>query len=431
MFLLVKGNVFENNLSVDVNSNSFAQVAIDNGSIKNNPISDDYSVFVDAANHDYRLKREAVKEFGFPETFLNEDNFDMDMIGIQPEVMDIQKPETPFQLLYPRNGQMDVIRNTAYIKWEPARYADIYEYVVATDPELTNVVASGESFYNVVDLPDLKNDTVYYYKVWAKNLSKQIGNTWESTGVPYMFKTTKEDVLEKEFLKDEIDNIKALKATISVGDQIGMYKAETLTDLDKLLQNAQEIFTKSVGSQAEIEETVASLKAFKDGISGYRHSGHEALNVKEGEWIPASAAVAVTETDDTVKIESFGSSWAYLNEKNPSYIVRHYKMKVNFAGWVGMALKQSDPRVQCYDKSLNTYLVVIKPDQIEFQKYNPAASKTGIITTYPNDYIKNGEWVDIEFGSVDVAGGVNVFLKVNGNTVFNEFDTETPNFGDG
>ncbi len=431
MILLLKGNVFENNLSVDVNRNTFAQGAIDNGSIKNNQISDDYSVFVDAANHDYRLKREAVKEFGFPETFLNEDNFDMDMIGIQPEVMEVQKAETPFQLLYPKNGQMDVIRNSAYIKWEAARYADIYEYVVATDPELTNVVASGKSLYNVVELPDLKNDTVYYYKVWAKNLSKQIGNTWESTGVPYMFKTTKEDVLEKEFLKDEIESIKALKETINVGEQIGMYKPEALTDLDKLLKNAQSIVTKTVGSEAEIDETVASLKAFKNGISGYKHAGHEALNVKDGEWVAASAAVSVTETDDTVKIESFGNSWAYLDEKNPGHIVKHYKMKVNISGWMGMALKQSDPKVQCYDSSLNTYLIVIKPDQIEFQKYNPAASKTGVITKYPNDYIKNGEWVDIEFGCVDVIGGVNVFLKVNGKTVFNEFDAESPNFGDG
>ncbi len=433
MLLLTKGNVFENNLSVDVNRNSFAQTQLDNGSFKNNQVSDDYGVFVDAANHDYRLKREYVKEFGFPETFLSEDNFSMDQIGIQKEVWDIQKPSTPFRLLYPTNGQMDVVRNTAYIKWETARYADIYEYVVATDPELTNVVASGKSFYNVVELPDLKNDTVYYYKVWAVNQGKQLGNKWASEGVPYMFKTTAQDVLEKEFLNEEIKNLKELRPQVvaNVGDQIGQYKPEAITTFDSVLSNAQLISNKTTGSQEEIQNTVTELQDFQKGIVGYKRAGHTALNVKDSEWITNSAAVGVTKQDDEIKVESFGSGWAYINETQPGYEIKHFKMKVHFNGYSMLSLKQSNPNVISYDSTLNNYAIILKPDQIEFQKYNPGAATTGIITKYPNDYIKDGEWVDIEFGCVDVPGGVNVIFKVDGKEVINEFDTETPNFGDG
>ena len=431
MLLLCKGNVFCNNLSVDVNQNNFHQVHVDNGTFENNQISKDYGVFVDAANHDYRLKREYVKEFGFPDTFLNEDNFDMNMIGIQEDVMKIEKPSTPFRLLYPTNGQMDVVRNTAYIKWEAARFADIYEYVVATDPELTQVVASGKSLYTVVELPDLKNDTVYYYKVWAVNQGRQYGNRWESEGVPYMFKTSQQDVLEKEFLNEEIKNLKAMKSKITVGDGLGEYKAEALTAYEQTLANAQLIANKTTGSQEEIQQTVSALQAFQKGISGYKHAGHNALDVMKGPWAVSSAAAAVTQTADSVKVDSFGSGWAYIDKLQPGYLIQHFKMKVHYNGYSMLSLKQSDTRYISYEKTLNNYVIVLKPEQIEFQKYNPGAAKTGVITKYPNEYIKDGEWVDIEFGCVDVPGGVNVIFKVNGKEIINEVDTETPNFGDG
>lgn len=429
--LLCANNVFCNNLSVDVNQNSIKQVHIDNGTVENNQISDDYGVFVDAANHDYRLKREYVKEFGFPETFLNEDNFSMDQIGIQKDVWDIQKPSTPFRLLFPTNGDTNVVRNTAYIKWEYAQYADIYEYVVATDPELTNVVASGKSLYNVVELPDLENDTVYYYKVWAVNQGKQLGNRWASEGVPYMFRTSKEDVLEKDFLNDTIKDLKALKTKINVGTAVGTYKAETITDIDNLLAEAQLIANKATGSQAEIEAETEKIDNFIEGITGYKNKGHAALNIQNGTWEVSSAATSVTKEGDTVTIDALGSGWAYLKEQTHGYMVKHFKMKINYNGWTGISLKQNDTSIISYNKSLKNYLIVIKPNQIEFQKYNPTAATTGIITTYPNDYIKEDTWVDIETGCVDVPGGVNVFLKVNGNTVFSELDAANPNFGDG
>ena len=427
----VRGNIAENNLSVDVNKNQFDAKMIENGTINNNPVTDDYSVFVDAANHDYRLTMEAMEKFGFPETMINEKNFSMDQIGIQPEIMKVEKAEDPFRLLYPTNGQMDVVRNTAYIKWEEAIGADTYEYVVATDPELTNVVATGKTPYTLVELPDLKNGTVYYYKVYAKCLSKQIGNTWGSVGVPYMFKTTDEDVLEKEFLEEEIEEIKKLRDSLEVGSQLGQYKPEALTALQSVLSNAEYIASLTTGSQAEIENTAADVKAFRESIVGYKHAGHQALKVEGGEWVASSAALTITQNEDTVKFETGGSAWAYLNEITPSHMIQHFKMKINFAGWTGISLKQNNPKATPYDSSINNYLIVIKPDLIEFQKYNPAAPKKGILSKYNNTFIKDGEWADIEFGAVDVVGGVNVFLKVNGVEVFSELDANTPNFNEG
>ena len=433
MMLLCANNVFENNLSVDVNSNRFHDTHIKNGKFNNNQISDDYGVFVDAANHDYRLTSEAVKQFGFPDTVLNENNFSMDKIGVQPEIMKLEKPETPFRLLYPTNGQTNVIRNTAYIKWEAARYADMYEYVVATDPDLKNVVASGTTLYNLVELPDLQGNTVYYYKVWAKNVTRQMGNTWASEGVPYMFKTTATDVLETEMLKEEIKNIKALREKVAplVGDALGQYKPEVLTAIDDKLSNAQRIANKTTGSQEEIQNSVADLQLFQEGITGYKRAGHENIKITDGTWLVNDTSISASKTGNTLKLESFSDGWAYLNEPTPGYTVKHFRMKINYNGWTGISIKQSNPESKIYDTGLKSYFLVIKPEQIEFQKKNPAAATTGVITTYPNQYIREDEWVDVEFGSVDVPGGVNIFLKVNGNIVLNEYDTETPCFGDG
>lgn len=431
MFFNVQDNILENNLSVDVNSNSIHDNVIARAiSIKNNQITDDYSVFVDAANHDYRLTAEAMELFGFPDTMVNENNFDMDNIGIQPEVFDVETPETEFYQLYPTNGQKDVIRNNAFLKWEEALFADKYEWVVATDPELKNVVASGETQYTFAQLDNLENSTTYYYKVRAKNLSKQIGNEWDSEGVPYMFTTSDSDELEKNFLNEEIKNIKELKASIQTGDSIGEFKPEVMDDIDDAIDKAEAISAMVKGSQSDIDNGVSELKKFMDLINGYKYSGHAALNVNK-DWLTYSENTVVTPTEKGAKFESLGSGFAYLNAPVNNYESQHFRMKINFSGWTGITLRQKDETLMPYSTSNNTYLVIFKPDVIEFQKYNSAASTTGIINTFTNSYVKDGMWHDIEFGAVDVKGGVEIILKVDGEKVFSYYDTETPNVNEG
>ncbi len=431
MFFNVQDNIMNNNLSVDVNSNSIhdnvAKRAI---SIENNHDTDDYSVFVDPENHDYRLTTEAMELYGFPETMINENNFEMSMIGIQKDVFDVQTPETEFRLLYPANGQKNVIRNKAFLKWEEALFADRYEYIVAKDPELKDVVVQGTTQYTFAELNELENNQTYYYKVYATCLSKQIGNRWESLGVPYMFTTSESDELETQFLKQEIDNIKKLREGIVTGDGLGEYKPEVLTDMDNLLKEADVLASMTKGQQTDIDDGITRLKNFGQLIGGYKHSGHKALPV-DGEWLTQNETTLISKTEDGVRIESGGAGLAYINQPLNNYESHHFRMKVDIKGWVGLSLRQKDLTIMPYKSSNTAYLIVIKPDMFEVQKYNPAAATTGIINTYTNTHIKSGEWYDIEFGAVDVVGGVEVILKVNGETVFSFFDTEQPNFEEG
>ena len=431
----VVNNVVENNLSVDVDLNDIAQTVIENGTVQNNQITDDYSVFVDAAKHDYRLTTEAMTKYNFPETMLNATNFTMDRIGIQSDVFAVKTSASEFSLLYPANGQTNVSTKDLYLKWEEALFADEYEYVVATDADFTEttVVATGTVYRPIVKVEGLENGKTYYYKVTAKNLSKQIGNTWESAGSAYMFTTPAVEVLNTAILKEEITKLKAIDIS-DTGENIGQFKAEVTGAVNEILARAEELAAQTMGVQSEVDDMVTDLQNFIKGINGYRNSGCVNLNVL-GDWGVMDERITVTKENGLAKVATqYAGAIAYPAEKIKNYEAQLFKLKSsNLASgsWFGIALRQTNTALAPYNSKGQSYLVIVKKDAVEFQKYNPTAAKTGVIATYPNDYIKDGEWCDIEFGAIDVIGGVQISLKVNGNEVFSYLDTENPIYEEG
>lgn len=161
-------------------------VTVDNAVVK------DLSVFKDAKNHDWRLTDEAAKSLNISENgeFKLLSGFDLSKIGMQGRGMNTGES---FNKLYPENGGITEYSDKTALYWEQAEFADEYEYVVAADPELKNVVSSGTTIYRGTQIGGLLPNTKYYWKITAKNTSKQAlneTNSWDCTDGISSFTTT-------------------------------------------------------------------------------------------------------------------------------------------------------------------------------------------------------------------------------------------------
>ena len=98
------------------------------------------------------------------------------------------------------------------------------------------------------------------------------------------------------------------------------------------------------------------------------------------------------------------------------------KFKAKFkpgSKWQAIGLRMNKVDLP-WNKGVNNYLLVIKGDSIELQRFNNEQNEfIGIIH---NNYIKHGEWCDIEACSYEVEGGVRLFIKINDNIVFDYID---------
>lgn len=395
--------------------------------IENNFETDGYDIFVDPDNHDFRISSEAMKKYGFDKNVLNEENFNMDSIGIQESEFEVETPDSEFMKLYPKNGDKYLQRENLEILWERATFADEYEYIVAKDPELTDVVMQGTTIHNSVVLEGLENNTVYYWNVKAKNLSKQIGNEWWSVGSPYVFKTSKTDDLDMTILNSLISEAEELAATITEGDKIDDFAKGTIENLNFEIAEAKKIAAITVGTSDIVNDAVERLRSYISLIDSWKIKGHIGLDVDQSKWGYMNEEKGEWVFDGSeIGASAAANSLVYL-EKIPNNRILHFKVKSDFMNWFGLGIKQKDMTALPFSQANTDYCIIIKPDLFELQKYNPLAKTTGILKTEPNNGIlPENEWVDIEFGAINVNGGVEVRFVVNGEVIFDYYDNIEP-----
>jgi len=402
------------------------------GKVENNYVGEDMSIFVDHENHDWRIKADVAKELGLDEHIMTDENFSMDEIGIQKDVMEVTNPLDPFRQIYPKNGEYGMSNKDIQLAWEPALYADEYDYVVATDPELKNVVASGTTVFEYANIGDLDRGKSYYWKVKARNITKQIGAEWESSGVPFLFTTSVKDSVDKTFLKSYIDQAEEAFAPIKDGaGNAGEFKVGTEELFKTLLEDAKHIYKSHAVSQSTVDEMTDRLVKSMKGINAFKNNAYVTVDTSNPNlWQVANSATTIAAVSDGIASLNGSGTVAYKGDVK-NYNPIKFRMKTDMSSnWIGITIRQENPTGNVY--SGTQYLVVVKPDIFEFQKYMPGAGATGVLETKPNDaVIEPGEWYDIEFGAVDCDGGVQVFFKVDGETIFDFYDSETPIYSEG
>lgn len=431
---MVSGNMITDNISVEA-KNNIEDIYYEVSTVERNlEFGDDYSIFVDPENHDYRLKMSAVEENNLSDKIINEENFSMDEIGIQTSKRSVEKADDEFRKIFPQNGAKNLQREGLEIAWERAVFADQYNYIVATDPELNNVIAEGTTFDTSIVLEGLENDTTYYWNVTAENISKQLGNEWKSVGEAYCFRTSQFDKLDKTLLYQEIERGEALYETIEEGTEIGDYQKGTKDALRNELNKANAAAAITLGKSEDISNARTNLLLFINRIDGYKIKGYITPDTSDAsKWQPQKTdGVSITAVEDGISVSGTARTIGY-KEMIPANMLTKFKIKAQFeTGWVGLAARQKDVALDSYSTSGKSYLIVIKPDIFEFQKYNTNTGASGIIKTVPNNGIfKSDTWHDVVFGAVNVYGGVEAKLIIDGQEIFDYYDSDGENYEPG
>lgn len=430
--ILPRNNKILGNLAVDcVSSENYYDEKILsnpdlNNQIEGNVSIDDYDVFVDPDNRDYRVKTSAIEKYGISDKVLNEENWNMDWMGVQENVLKLETPDKPFYKIYPRNGSEGVQRNDALISWEAAEYADEYYYVIATDAELKNVVAEGRTMDTTVKVEGLENGKSYYWNVWAKNISRKYNSEWISGETPYLFSVATYDNLEKTSLKTTIKEAKAQLETVEevLVPTVGEFKTGTRTAIEGAIKIAEIELNKSFNTQDNLDNANENLKKFMNDVDAYKYQGFENIELTSVEDVKVENATCnVTYSDGVIKatpVTAGTDSQISLNRIiNQSNSVARFRLKMsNINGYSCISLRNTQPSLKTY--ATPAYTVVVKADLIEFQK------RATVVATHPNDVkkgpITDGGWHDWEIVTADIEGGVGIKVFIDGVQIIEYID---------
>lgn len=188
------------------------------------------------------------------------------------------------------------------------------------------------------------------------------------------------------------------------------------------------------------------MKKSKKILSLIMTLGIFCVPVSAAEIMPAIVGIDDMVTDKTAWVDNANAvrveNNSVVREKNTEYYVYTYTGKkyqneilefnINFGdiaenAWASIMLKtnQTDKKLM-WDMSTH-YAFNIRPEFIELQRRNGASAQIGM---YPCD-IKPNETVKVQCGAVNIDGGVQVILKINGKTVVNYYDNESPILSEG
>ena len=428
-------NKITNNVIVNAADINYAGVIQDSPTtdMTGNYVGTDYSIFVDPDNQDFRVKKSAKAELGLDDGVLDED-FDINLIGMQREPIDIDKS---FAKTYPRNGDTGLDAASITLSWQRAPFADEYDYVVATDPEFKNVVRSGTTIYSKTEITNLEKSTNYYWKVTAKNISRAFPEEWEASGAPYLFTTASYDVLTQDNLKAAIKKAQEYLPQIQEGTELGMHKEGTRAALEAQIASAQAIAEMTSGTQAMVNN---AEKDIRDALA----TAQSAINVAYCGTIDTSPGAGWTTTmpddckityeDGAIKVDQVTANGgiAASGVEIPGYGIYTFMMKATSAnGWFAFSMRHSNIDsnniYSAPNGSLSNYFYIVKEDVFELQSRNSeSAGSTLMVTAENNGKFKNDEWNKIEMGAIPMGKGVLCILRVNDETIYEYLDEVNP-----
>lgn len=376
----------------------------------------DESLFVDASSQNWTLKEDSEVAKQWPELL----DIKMEEIGLQDGYDRLKHVDDTFKLRYPSNGQTNVQTKEIRFSWDPLQGATQYKLVIATDPELQNVVLEKtltENWdVNACTVDTLMNDTVYYWKVYGIGLARQDQFEQGSEGAPYAFKTAKENEVDKDSLKIAYDALLELEAQVKASDV--KYTEEFMTNLNELVTRSGDLYknSKNATELEELEEEIYNFIKRSPFFVEVEFATPDFLLNDKTEWNPGGGTVKYNGTTLTFSSPADTRANGIVNTNTQNQVLC-FQMKMDKmadgGGYQGVDYKMAT-------ESSDSYLFIFKESVMEFQKEGKYFLEIPALNG-----VKEGEWVDCMLGAITVPGGVLQFVSVNGNVVFAALD-QTP-----
>ncbi len=389
----------------------------------NGEINEDmnYDIFVDPDNHDWRVTDEAREKYGISDEVLGEE-FDMNTIGLQ-NGLTLPEGSDEFDLLFPTNGLTGIQTKDVTFAWTRADGADEYTVQVATDPEFKDIVYEESLVYLATYPSQLKNSTTYYWRVTAKNLSKQIGFT--NTSEVWSFTTAAQDDLDYGLLDTKIAKAEELIKTIVEGEKMDEYKVGTKDLIRAQLKKAQDFKAEGKGTQSDVDLVVDEFNSFLLGLESYINAGYITLDPEEAEFVEGTGSGTIEVLDNNI-IRHTGTANAhsgfYYDTVLSNSSVLAYKFRVCDGATGNISFGLRCEKYNTYTYGQDCYYLYITPSKIEVQR-------NGVIYKgIPTDGVFHfdGQWNEMEFAAITTATGAHVFWKCNGKVVFDYLETVPP-----
>ena len=421
-------NEITDNLTVDCPDGSKIASTFEAASELERNVSagNDYSIFVNPDKLDFRVTKEAKAKYKMSEEILDED-FDIEKIGIQ-NGNNINDKDMTFIATYPENNSDNVSIDRTVLAWQKAPMADRYEYTVATDENLQNVVANGTTENLGVTLEGLEKGKTYYWKVTAENMSRQNAAKKDAENGVMKFSVSEKAEINTAALKSCIETALSVAKEMKEGTQPGEYKNGSTKQLKELIKEGQKILQKS-DDQAKVDDITYRINYAIKNKDGYINTGYQTLNLASNSaWVTSSPDYSnVTVDNGSVRIDVKSSMEITLDETLPNYNVMCFKTKVDSFdenAWFAYGLRAIDAKTALYNQ--DAYYILIKKDVFELQKHGvvyEVASNDGKFDA--------GKWHELKFGSITTENGINMYFELDGEVIFDYLDKTNPQYRPG
>ncbi len=426
-----------NSVYNNIMMNGYADISpeqVENSDVHDNIVVTE-DVFVDSENGDYRIKdEELIKKFP---NIPSEENFDYNDIGIDVNEFTVNPVEQEsFRLLYPKNGAVGLDNKEINFTWQKSTGADGYRFVLATDPELKNRIIDEKVFETVYTTDKIEaGNKSYYWKVYAYNDSLHFADEWESYGVPYNFVTAKTFTYDTTELESMVMSGKARLQSAKECEKVGEYITGYKTKLTEKCELGQKILDRKLSlSDEECDNLVREINDLINNdvyINGGYLNISEMLEDQENWYLSASGGRAsFAENGNLVmakgeKINNFGYE-AYKEASRK--IVVTFKLKADFdtgsgSNWLAFGMRGKTGQT-LYNVGNDQYYILFKEGVYEYQKNSNGTAS--ILASGEDARIKSGEWLDIQFGVIDLnLLGVLTIIKLNGEVLYQAIDTQS------
>lgn len=309
--------------------------------------------------------------------------------------------------------------------WTSQAVADHFVLTVAEDKNFQNVIGSYVAATNSYTLKHLEKGKRYYWRVEARSYLKSIDHTPKTSEI-VSFETMNESEYKKSVkpnvtaLEKALDECHRIYNDMSEGTDPGQYQLGTKAAFRKEIKNAEKMMKKAE-SQEKINKALENLSSSAEEIN--KHMNPRYVYLKDfgmNYWTVSNVAGIAVNSQNEFIIGNTAGTNIYLTNKSSAADVYCFKLKIDdFKNWMGITPSYniaSGPR----------YWLIWKPEQIELQFNDSNLQNQTFYKTADISHIDFSDWVDVQLGTVATEKGVWITLKINGETIIDFLDSETP-----